>query len=174
MPLDLLKAAPICVFAALVVVAALKDASSYTIPNWISLALALLFAPSALAAGLGPAQIGVCALVGVGMLVLGVAMFTAGWLGGGDAKLMAAASLWIGLPGLAPFALYTGLAGGVLALGLLALRSDWVRPFAAVGPAWISRLATPGAATPYGVAIAIGALAAFPAGLMMSAAHVGP
>src|SRR5437762_14283086 len=105
MPFDLLKAAPICVFAALVVVAALKDASSYTIPNWISLALALLFAPSALAAGLGPAQIGVCALVGVGMLVLGVAMFTAGCLGGGDAKLMAAASLWIGLPGLAPFAL---------------------------------------------------------------------
>ena len=173
MPLDVLKPVLICAFAALVVVAALKDASSYTIPNWISAALALLFTPAALAAGIEPAQIGLCAVIGAGMLAAGVAMFAAGWLGGGDVKLMAAASLWIGLPGLAPFALYTGLAGGVLALGLLALRSDWVRPFAAGAPAWFSRLATPGAATPYGVAIAVGALAAFPAGLLMRGAHAG-
>ena len=68
---------------------------------------------------------------------------------------------------------FTGLAGGVLALGLIAVRSAYLRPFAATGPAWIGRLATPGAAAPYGIAIAIGALAAFPHGLLMRAAHGG-
>jgi len=67
----------------------------------------------------------------------------------------------VGLRGLAPFAVYTALAGGALAALLVALRSAWVRPFVEAGPAWAKRLATPGEAAPYGVAIAIGALAAF-------------
>jgi prepilin peptidase CpaA len=74
---------------------------------------------------------------------------------------------------LAPFLVFTALAGGVLALGLLALRSGWVRPLAAAGPAWVERLARPGAAAPYGVAIAVGALASFPHGLIWNGAHVG-
>jgi prepilin peptidase CpaA len=170
---DLIKPALICVFAVLVIVAAMKDLSSYTIPNWISAALAIAFIPAALVVGVTPIQIGIAVAVGAAMLVAGVIMFALRWLGGGDAKLMAAASLWIGLPGLAPFALYTGLAGGALALALLALRSAWLRPFAAGGPGWVDRLATPGGAAPYGVAIAVGALAAFPAGLLMRAAHGG-
>src|SRR6185295_3013176 len=88
------------------------------------------------------------------------------WIGGGDAKLMAAASMWLGLIGLGPFVFYTALAGGALALMLLAIRSAWVRPLAAGGPPWIDRLATPGGATPYGVAIAAGALLAFPQGVI--------
>jgi prepilin peptidase CpaA len=76
---------------------------------------------------------------------------------------MAASALWVGPAGLVPFALYTGLAGGALALILVAMRSAWLRPFADAGPAWTKRLATPGEAAPYGVAIAIGALAAFAA-----------
>ena len=35
-------------FAALVIIAALKDLSSFTIPNWISIALVAAFAPAAL------------------------------------------------------------------------------------------------------------------------------
>ena len=92
-------------FIILLLLAAAWDLASYTIPNWISLALALLFAPSALAAGLGPAQIGVCALVGVGMLVLGVAMLRliasfAGWstiISGGSLVLAFSVSVLIGL-----------------------------------------------------------------------------
>ena len=82
------------------------------------------------------------------MLVVGAAMFALGWIGGGDAKLLASAALWVGLRGLAPFAIYTALAGGLLALGLVALRSDWLRPLAAAGPAWARRLATPGEVGP--------------------------
>ena len=163
MPPELIKSLALALFAGLVIFAALKDLASYTIPNWISAALAISFAPAALAVGVPLGEIGLSLAVGLGVLVLAVGMFALGWVGGGDAKLMPAAALWVGLKGLAPFALYTGLAGGALALALLALRSVWLRPAALAGPAWTRRLATPGEATPYGVAIAVGALAAFAA-----------
>jgi prepilin peptidase CpaA len=148
-------------FAGLVIVAAMTDLATFTIPNWISVVLALAFAPFALLAG---ASIGAVAQnlgVGVAVFVLAAGMFAFGWIGGGDAKLMAAASLWVGLKGLPAFAVFTGLAGGGLVLVLLAMRSAWIRPIAAAGPSWTQRLATPGESAPYGVAIAIGALAAF-------------
>jgi prepilin peptidase CpaA len=170
---DLARLALTSVFAVLVAFAAVRDLVSFTIPNWVSLALAAAFLPAALVMGLPLPQLGYCALVGVAMLVVGIVMFALRWIGGGDAKLMAAASMWLGLQGLAPFVLYTGLAGGALAVLLLAMRSAWVRPFAAGGPQWVDRLATPGGSTPYGVAIAIGALAAFPAGVLLHAAHGG-
>ena len=53
--------------------------------------------------------------------------------------------------------------GGALAVLLLGLRSTHVRPFVPNGPAWFGRLAEPGENVPYGVAIAAGALAAYPA-----------
>jgi len=170
---DALKLVLICVFSSLVMLAAVRDLATYTIPNWISAALAVAFFPAAFLGGAHAQEILLAAGIGVGMLAVGIAMFVMKWMGGGDAKLMAAASLWLAWPGLMPFILYTGLAGGALALGLLAMRSAWVRPYAAAGPSWVGRLATPGGAAPYGVAIAIGALAAFPQGLIMRAAHGG-
>ncbi len=147
-------------FAALVIVAAMTDLATFTIPNWISAALALAFGPAALVAHLPLPEIGLHVGVGAAVFVLAAGMFALGWVGGGDAKLMTASALWVGLAGLPAFAVFTGLAGGALALALLALRSAWLRPLAAAGPAWTQRLATPGESAPYGVAIAIGALAA--------------
>ena len=160
---EIVKAAAPSVFAALVLLAAVTDLASFTIPNWISAALALAFAPLAFAAGEPLGAIGLSFGVGVGVLAISAGMFALGWLGGGDAKLMTAATLWLGLKGLAAFAIFTALAGGALALLLLALRSDFVRPLVQRAPAWARRLATPGEAAPYGVAIACGALAAFAA-----------
>jgi prepilin peptidase CpaA len=157
------------IFPALVIVAALKDATSFTIPNWISLALMAAFAPVALACGVPLGEIGVAAGVGVAALLAGMAMFALGWIGGGDAKLLAASALWLGWPAVLPFVLVTALCGGALALALLGLRSVWLRPIAAHGPAWVGRLATPGAAAPYGVAICAGALATFPSGIVAQA-----
>jgi prepilin peptidase CpaA len=158
---ELVKTIVLGLFAALVIGAAVRDLASFTIPNWISIALAVAFAPAALLVGVPLPDIGVDLAVGAGMLVVGAGMFALGWIGGGDAKLMASAALWVGLKGLAPFSIYTALAGGLLALALVALRSAWLRPLAAAGPGWTQRLATPGEAAPYGVAIAVGALAAF-------------
>jgi prepilin peptidase CpaA len=158
---EILKTLAPAAFAALVIAAALKDLATFTIPNWISAALVVAFAPAALAAGVSLGDIGISFAVAAGVLALAIGMFALGWVGGGDAKLMAAASLWLGLRGLGPFAIFTGLSGGALALALVGLRSAWVRPLTERAPAWTRRLATPGESAPYGVAIALGALAAF-------------
>ena len=138
------------IFPALVIVAALKDATSFTIPNWISLALVAAFAPVALACGVALSTIG---------LAFGV----------GAVALLAASALWLGWPAVLPFIVITALCGGALALALLGLRSMWLRPLTVRGPAWVERLATPGAAAPYGVAICAGALATFPDGVVAQA-----
>lgn len=167
--MPLLQAALLSLFPALVIVGALRDAVSYTIPNWISVALTLAFFPAALALGMAPQAIGLQAGVGAIALVMGMVMFSLGWIGGGDAKLFAAAGLWLGWPAFVTYLLVTCVAGGALALALLALRSLWVRPYVLNGPAWFGRLATPGENVPYGVAIAVGALAAFPVSPLMTA-----
>jgi prepilin peptidase CpaA len=154
------------IFPALAIVAALKDATSYTIPNWISLALIVAFVPASLASGASLATIGVCLAAGLIALMAGMGMFAAGWIGGGDAKLFAAAALWLGWPAAFSFMLATGLAGGALTLGLLSLRSGWFAPIVAGGPAWVRKLGAEGGDIPYGVAIAVGALATFPQGAL--------
>ena len=63
----------------------------------------------------------------------------------------------------------TAIFGGALAVGLLGLRSIWVRPHLAWAPAWLGRLAEPGESVPYGVAIALGGMVAFPASSLMEA-----
>jgi prepilin peptidase CpaA len=93
-------------------------------------------------------------------------MFAAGWIGGGDGKLFAVCALWLGWPAVLPFMLYTGLAGGALTIAILGLRSGWLAPAVAGGPAWLRKLGTTGGDLPYGVAIAVGALAAFPQGAL--------
>lgn len=167
--LDLVQTALALVFPVLVIVAALKDVTSYTIPNWISLALIAGFFPAAFAAGLSWGEIGLNLGIGLGALVVGMGMFAMGWIGGGDAKLFAAAALWLGWPATASYLAITGVAGGGLAVALLGLRSAWMRSVAGLGPRWFERLASPGESVPYGVAIAAGALLAFPASSLMQA-----
>ncbi|MBN9320269.1 MAG: pilus assembly protein CpaA [Caulobacterales bacterium 68-7] len=150
------------VLPALAIVAALKDATSYTIPNWISVALIAGFIPAALVSHLSLGEVGASVLTGFIFLLAGMGMFALGWIGGGDAKFMAAAALWLGWPASGPFILVTAVCGGALSVGLLTLRSNGVRPLILQAPSWVGRLATPKADAPYGVAICIGALYAFP------------
>lgn len=171
--LHLLQTLSLIAFPALLIVAALKDATSFTIPNWISLAAVAAFFPAALAAGVSLESVGLSLAVGAAALVAGMGMFAAGWIGGGDAKLFAAAGLWLGWPAVSPFLLVTALAGGAMAVILLNLRGDWLRARLPAGPAWVERLRQPGENVPYGVAIAIGALFAFPQSTLIQAVQGG-
>lgn len=164
-----LQTALLLVFPAMVTVAGLRDLTSYIIPNWISLVLLAAFVPAALALGLPMGQIGLHLAVGLGGLVLGMALYALGWIGGGDAKLFAAAALWIGWPALVLYVAVVCMAGGAFAVLLIGLRSAWLRPFIPSGPAWFGRLVEPGENVPYGVAIAVGAMAAFPGSNLMQA-----
>lgn len=151
---------------ALVIIAGLKDLTSMTIPNWISLILIGAFFPTALAVGLPLST--VAAHVGVAVLALfvGAGMFALRWIGGGDAKLMAASCLWLGVSGSGYFLLWTGIAGGVFCLALIFARFH-ARPFLPGAPGWVSQLMEPKGDIPYGVAIAAGALLAYPASALV-------
>jgi len=70
--------------------------------------------------------------------------------------------LWFGWPGGREFLLDTAVAGGGLAFLLILARGQLVRPFLPLLGGWAGRLTTPGEPAPYGVAIALGALIAFP------------
>lgn len=160
--MNILLMAPILVFPALMIVAALKDATSFTIPNWISLVLIAAFPVAALAAGLPLSAIGWSLTAGLAGLAIGMVMFALRWMGGGDAKLLAAAFLWLGWSQAGLFVVATAVVGGLLALVLLLLRSNWTGLVAHRFPGWLQRLASPKEAMPYGIAIAAGGLAAFP------------
>lgn len=148
-------------FPLLLLFAALKDATSFTIPNTVPLLLTAAFPVAALACGLPLPAMAMHGAVGLAALLAGMALFAFRLVGGGDAKLMAAVALWLGWPALVVFIVATAFAGGVLSLGLLALRRAQFRHLVLAGPRWMVRLAEPGEGAPYGVAIAIGAAAAF-------------
>ncbi|WP_024354992.1 A24 family peptidase [Brevundimonas naejangsanensis] len=156
----------------LAVVAALHDLTTMKIPNWISIALVVGFFPTALALGLPLSVVGVSAGMALAALFIGAGMFALNWIGGGDAKLLAAATLWMGLSGTLHFLLYTGLAGGAFCMLLLTARSR-LPILAQTGPGWMMRLMQPKGDIPYGVAIAIGALLAYPASPLMAAFIAG-
>ncbi|MDB5458697.1 MAG: pilus assembly protein CpaA [Caulobacteraceae bacterium] len=158
-------------FPALAIAAALKDLTSYTIPNGISLALAGAFFALAAALGLPLSEVGGHVLVGAIALIGGMALFALGWIGGGDAKLTASCCLWLGWPATQGFLLDTVVVGGVFAVILLTLRAPLVRAHMPVAGGWFGRLTAPGEPAPYGVAIAIGALLAFPAADLIRFVH---
>jgi prepilin peptidase CpaA len=157
---------------ALVIVAGLKDLTTMTIPNWISGLLILFFFPAALIVGLPPIAYAVHIGVAVAALLVGMAMFALRWIGGGDAKLMAAACLWLGLTGSGMFLLWTGVMGGLFCLVLLFARFH-SRPYLAGAPGWVVQLMEPRGDIPYGVAIAAGALMAYEASPLMERFIVG-
>lgn len=148
-------------FPAAMVAAALHDLATMEIPNWLVLALAASFV--AYAAALGPPWWPLAAHLGFGFAVLLVTFgcFAAGWMGGGDAKLLAAAALWLGPgPDFFSFILWTSIFGGALTLAVLLARRC-LSP--TTGHPSLDRLLSSDTGIPYGVAIGAAGLMGFPA-----------
>jgi prepilin peptidase CpaA len=153
--------AVLLVFPAAMAFAGAMDLFTMTIPNRISIVLVVAFGVAAVMTGMSWA--GLVNHLGAGMLMLsiGIGMFALGWLGGGDAKLLAATALWVGFDHLIPYILVAGMAGGVLAVVILMYRS--IMP-----PLWLARqewaLRLHGARTgiPYGIALAAAGLHIYP------------
>ena len=146
---------------ALLIAAALWDLASYTIPNFLQLALLACFVIFALEAGMAPGAVGLHFAAGLLGLVIGFAFFVLGYIGGGDAKLFACVSLWFGLRDLPDFALFSALFGGFLTLGLLNFRRIPL-PRALRDQNWVLRLHDARGGIPYGAALAAGAFASLP------------
>jgi prepilin peptidase CpaA len=100
--------------------AIITDFKTLLIPNWISLALIAAFIPFAVLHVPLDAILGHLLAMGI-ILILSISFFVAGWMGGGDVKLMSAIALWMGPDHVAPFTILMALFGAVLALGLLGM-----------------------------------------------------
>jgi len=148
-------------FPALMAFAASSDLFTMTISNKVSLALAAGFLVMALAVGMGPAEIGMHVAAAAAVLVVAFAFFTQGWVGGGDAKLAAAASLWFGFDHLLQYLLDAALLGGVLTFALINFRLLPLPPYFERF-AWIARLHEKKGGIPYGIALAAAALIVYP------------
>ncbi|AKJ67813.1 hypothetical protein ABW99_05860 [Pandoraea thiooxydans] len=137
---------------------ALFDLRARRLPNGAVLAVAGLYVVLVLLSHAARAEL--LGHLGVGALVLALCalFFRFGWLGGGDAKFAAAIFLWAGPLLAVPVLLIVSLSGLVLGLALLAIRACYGVSEARL-PSLLRPLA-PARGVPYGVALALGGLAA--------------
>jgi prepilin peptidase CpaA len=139
------------VFVILLLWAAMSDAASYRIPNWICAALAALFIGSVVGSGEPVTGFWLHFLLGAGVLAMGYLLYRFTGMGAGDAKLGATALLWAGLEGLYDWALFLALSMAVLVLALVIARRV---ALGIAGGASSVRILKRGAPVPLGVALA--------------------
>jgi prepilin peptidase CpaA len=139
----------------LLAIAALSDLRSYRIPNKVTLLTVAVYPIFVLSS---PVPVDWLGGLMVGGAVLGVSfsLFVFKVFGGGDAKMLAAVSLWAGPALIFDFLVFSALAGGMLAL-------FWISPLRHGLALTLNRAgnensgsAMLGAALPYGVAISAG------------------
>jgi len=153
--------ATLIIFPAFMAYAAASDLVSMRISNRISLGLIVAFLVFALVCQMPLMSLGLHLGSGALMLVVGIGMFAAGWIGGGDAKLAAATALWLGPELLPTYLVASSFLGGVLTLWILSMRSHPLPNFASQWP-WLQRLHAPRNGVPYGIALAVAGLMIFP------------
>lgn len=150
----------VIIFVSAMLSAAYKDATTMTIPNWISLFLICGFFIVIPFVWPGLSEFGSHLLVGLAFFLTGFVMFAFGWLGGGDAKLMAATGLWWQWPDAILYILYTTVIGALLAL-ILIIGRRYI-PVRVLTSQWAYKMFKDEKKMPYGLALAAGALLTLP------------
>ncbi|MCP5433024.1 MAG: prepilin peptidase [Alphaproteobacteria bacterium] len=148
-------------FPVLMAYAAVSDLATMTLPNWLSAALVVGFLALALIAGLSLPTVGLCVALGLAVLLVGLALFAFGWVGGGDVKLATAIAMWMGVGDFMSFLVLMSVLGGAFTLAILLFRKLPL-PAGLVRFGWLSRLHDQAAGVPYGVALAAAALLVYP------------
>jgi prepilin peptidase CpaA len=149
------------VIAALLLLAAVRDIMTRTVPNWIPFSLALFSTASAAA----NSRLLWGLAFGLTIFLVCIISWQRGWMGGADVKLLGGSAVMVAPSDIETFLLGVTLCGGVLALAYLAGRFVLPRP-AAKRPrrllarvlrveAWRIRHRAP---LPYACAIAAGTL----------------
>ncbi|HLI13330.1 MAG TPA: prepilin peptidase [Alphaproteobacteria bacterium] len=147
----------IVLFLGLLAWAALSDSLHFRVPNTACLGIVLLYPSHVLASAMPVNWLGGLITAAV-LFIAGAALFSRGFIGGGDVKLLAAAGLWAG-PHYIPILLVVmGVTGALLALPLWF--AQYANRFKAAGIR--GALRTPlkvdeREVLPYGIAIAAGA-----------------
>jgi prepilin peptidase CpaA len=133
-------------FPAMMAFAASSDLFTMTIANRVSLILVGGFVLLALLTGMSAHDMLIHAGVAAAVLVVAFLCFTRGWMGVGH---------------LADYLIYASLLGGALTLLLIQYRA-LPMPKILLGREWAERLHRPDCGVPYGIALAVAALAVYP------------
>jgi len=138
-----------------------SDVRRLIIPNGTCILIAVMFLPTALLAGMEFSSLAWHYAVGAGFLAVGLALFSRNLIGGGDAKLLAAAGVWIGPGDLWAYVGLVAVLGGVLAgVILIARKFRDTASFLGAVP-WLGHDDAQTQPTPYGVAIGLAAVYLF-------------
>jgi len=159
--MSVLTTLPIGIFCVAMIFAGLRDLTTMTIPNWLTLMLVMVFFAAAAMTSMSLEEIGLHTAVGFVTLLIGMVLFARGWIGGGDAKLMAAVALWVGWAQALPYFIVASILGGALTLVILGYR-NLPLPVFVMRHAWALRLHDRAEGVPYGLALAAAALLIFP------------
>lgn len=150
------------IFPTALIIAAVSDIAKFEIPDWVSIALVVVYPIVALLGDVAWADIGLHAAAGILVFIGGAVLFYFRAFGGGDVKLLAASAVWVGWQDLLVFILVVALAGGLVTLLLLVLRLMYrgIRKISGssdeiVATSWYTRLLSPERGVPYGVAIGL-------------------
>jgi prepilin peptidase CpaA len=144
-------------FPMLMAFAASSDLLTMRISNRIVLLLVAIFCAVAVGIGMPLEEFGLHVACATIVLSVAFAMFAFGWIGGGDAKLAAATTFWLGFGVTLPYLLYASLIGGLMTLLLLMVRR-WPLPLFLTRIDWVQRLHHPKTGVPYGIALAAAGL----------------
>lgn len=149
------------VFPFAMIYAAFSDALTMTIANRVSLMLMVSFCAIAPFIGLSLHDFAMhWAAFGL-VLAVTFVLFAMRAMGGGDAKLLASTSLWMGFsPVLFEYLTVSAMFGGMLTFALVIFRGSNVATVASTYPT-MKHLCNE-RDIPYGIALAIGGLLAFP------------
>lgn len=141
-------------FPAAMALAASSDLFTMRISNKLVLFLVASFFMVAMAINLPLQQFAMHVACAIAVLAVGFGLFALRWIGGGDAKLAAATTLWLGFGLTVPYLVQAAVLGGVLTLLILALRRLPLTPFLA-RYRWLERLHDRKGGVPYGIALAL-------------------
>lgn len=165
----MIEAAIFVVFPFCLAIAACTDAMTMTIPNRVSIVLIGAFAVIAPLAGFGLTQFALHAAAALAVFGVGFCLFALGVMGGGDAKLLTACALWFGpTASLADFLMFVSVAGGILTIAVLLVRTQAHAILASRIP--FPQMLLTATKIPYGIAIAVGGFAAYPSSPLMKSA----
>jgi prepilin peptidase CpaA len=152
---------PLAGFAGLMAVAAFEDLRRLVIPNGLILALCVLWPLHlAIAPQLSLAAGGLATGCAAAVFLAGALLFSRGLIGGGDVKLLTAATLWAGPAATPALFVWTGLLGGLLSLAFLTPLGAQLAATRPIVPGSVTAAASAAhrVAVPYGVAIAAAAI----------------
>jgi prepilin peptidase CpaA len=158
----MIEAAILVIFPFSMAHAAISDMLSMTIINRVSLILIGAFLMIAPFTGMDAYQFAMHFAAFTLVLAVCFGLFAIGGMGGGDAKLLAATSLWLGLSFvLMKYLLIASVIGGLLTIAILRYRRS---PIAVVAGQvdFLRRMADPKEKIPYGIALGIAGLIVFP------------